>query len=195
MVAGISVFFICTSVISFCLKTLPGLRVEIPLTFNHTSSNLSDIYQATPKLTLPPSTTEANFITTTSTQRTLYNRYSVSKFYVLCATWNSFVSYEPMCVSVSDFTRWKPQNIFILKAPHRKLFIWNHSTINCVVLFGFHKALRLAKWTRTLFSNAKFVSMEVSCLSTIWWDFTAHQRVSIEFSTPKLLKSFQIKTF
>lgn len=79
VVAGISVFFICTSVISFCLKTLPGLRVEIPLTFNHTSSNLSDIYQASSQ---PPSTTEANFITTTSTQRSfhgggLLNRYSV----------------------------------------------------------------------------------------------------------------------
>jgi hypothetical protein len=76
-VAGISVFFICTSVISFCLKTLPGLRVEIPLTLNHTSSNLSDIYQH-----LTASTTEANFITTTTAQRSfhgagLFNRYSV----------------------------------------------------------------------------------------------------------------------
>lgn len=78
VVAGISVFFICTSVISFCLKTLPGLRVEIPLTLNHTSSNLSDIYQAS---TLPPSTTEANFITIASTHRSphggSFNRYSV----------------------------------------------------------------------------------------------------------------------
>lgn len=75
VVAGISVFFICTSVISFCLKTLPGLRVEIPLPM---SSNSSDIYQAS--TTLPPSITEANFITTTSTQRPhggLFNRYSV----------------------------------------------------------------------------------------------------------------------
>lgn len=80
VVAGISVFFICTSVISFCLKTLPGLRVEIPLTFNHTTSrNLSDIYQAL------PSTTEANLITTTTTQRPthgggLLNRYAVCTF-------------------------------------------------------------------------------------------------------------------
>ncbi|CRK89787.1 CLUMA_CG003393, isoform A [Clunio marinus] len=78
VVAGISVFFICTSVISFCLKTLPGLRVEIPLTLNHTSSNLRDIYQTT---TLPPSTTEANFITAASIHRssiggTLFNRHS-----------------------------------------------------------------------------------------------------------------------
>lgn len=77
VVAGISVFFICTSVISFCLKTLPGLRVEIPITLNHTSSNSSEIY---PPTTLPSSTTEANFITASSTYRStgLFNRYSVS---------------------------------------------------------------------------------------------------------------------
>jgi hypothetical protein len=76
VVAGISVFFICTSVISFCLKTLPGLRVEIPLTLNHTSSNLSDIYH------LAAPTTEANFIVPAASQPRsfhsgLFNRYSV----------------------------------------------------------------------------------------------------------------------
>ncbi|XP_053673741.1 potassium voltage-gated channel protein Shaw-like [Anopheles nili] len=38
IVAGISVFFICISVISFCLKTHPGLRVEIPAIFNATTN-------------------------------------------------------------------------------------------------------------------------------------------------------------
>uniref|UniRef100_A0A182F5V3 Uncharacterized protein n=1 Tax=Anopheles albimanus TaxID=7167 RepID=A0A182F5V3_ANOAL len=38
IVAGISVFFICISVISFCLKTHPGLRVEIPAILNVTSN-------------------------------------------------------------------------------------------------------------------------------------------------------------
>lgn len=77
IVAGISVFFICTSVISFCLKTLPGLRVEIPLTLNQTSNNLSDIYQIS---TLLPSTTEANFILSTH-RPGLFNRYSVNFFF------------------------------------------------------------------------------------------------------------------
>lgn len=80
IVAGISVFFICTSVISFCLKTLPAMRVEIPITTtiapvsNHSGSiNASDFYQA--------STTEMNFIPST-TQRPsgLFNRYSVNNF-------------------------------------------------------------------------------------------------------------------
>lgn len=78
IVAGISVFFICTSVISFCLKTLPAMRVEIPITptvaSNHSGSiNMNDIYQT--------STTEMNFIPTT-TQRPsgLFNRYSVNNF-------------------------------------------------------------------------------------------------------------------
>uniref|UniRef100_A0A182MTW4 Ion transport domain-containing protein n=1 Tax=Anopheles culicifacies TaxID=139723 RepID=A0A182MTW4_9DIPT len=47
IVAGISVFFICISVISFCLKTHPGLRVEIPailnITTNGTASVLPDV--------------------------------------------------------------------------------------------------------------------------------------------------------
>ncbi|ETN61339.1 hypothetical protein AND_007005 [Anopheles darlingi] len=38
IVAGISVFFICISVISFCLKTHPGLRVEIPAILNVTTN-------------------------------------------------------------------------------------------------------------------------------------------------------------
>ncbi|XP_053665493.1 potassium voltage-gated channel protein Shaw-like [Anopheles marshallii] len=38
IVAGISVFFICISVISFCLKTHPGLRVEIPAILNITNN-------------------------------------------------------------------------------------------------------------------------------------------------------------
>ncbi|XP_052864164.1 potassium voltage-gated channel protein Shaw-like [Anopheles cruzii] len=38
IVAGISVFFICISVISFCLKTHPGLRVEIPAILNLTTN-------------------------------------------------------------------------------------------------------------------------------------------------------------
>jgi hypothetical protein len=82
VIAGISVFFICTSVISFCLKTLPGLRVEIPpSTFNLTSANLSDILQAT-ATTLPPSaTTEADLIT--STYRSTH-RYSVGKVVLCC---------------------------------------------------------------------------------------------------------------
>ena len=77
IVAGISVFFICTSVISFCLKTLPGMRVEIPIRpyiANHSAGmNLSDFYQA--------STTEANFmLTTTQRPSGLFNRYSVNNF-------------------------------------------------------------------------------------------------------------------
>lgn len=81
VVAGISVFFICTSVISFCLKTLPGLRVEMPSALNHTSSNISDIYKSS---TLPILTTEANLISSTATHRPaqhgsgLFNRYAVS---------------------------------------------------------------------------------------------------------------------
>jgi hypothetical protein len=75
IVAGISVFFICTSVISFCLKTLPAMRVEIPMTTivsNHTGGpmNMSDFYQM--------STTEANFLTTTPRPSGLFNRYSVN---------------------------------------------------------------------------------------------------------------------
>ncbi|XP_065092312.1 potassium voltage-gated channel protein Shaw-like [Ochlerotatus camptorhynchus] len=41
IVAGISVFFICISVISFCLKTHPGLRVEIPAILNVSTSGSS----------------------------------------------------------------------------------------------------------------------------------------------------------
>uniref|UniRef100_A0A182QY72 BTB domain-containing protein n=1 Tax=Anopheles farauti TaxID=69004 RepID=A0A182QY72_9DIPT len=41
IVAGISVFFICISVISFCLKTHPGLRVEIPAILNITTNGTS----------------------------------------------------------------------------------------------------------------------------------------------------------
>lgn len=82
VVAGISVFFICTSVISFCLKTLPGLRVEFPPSLARPSSNLSDIFPApmTTTTTLPTSITGGNF---TATQRplhgggNLFNRYSV----------------------------------------------------------------------------------------------------------------------
>uniref|UniRef100_A0A336KTB5 CSON015567 protein n=1 Tax=Culicoides sonorensis TaxID=179676 RepID=A0A336KTB5_CULSO len=47
IVAGISVFFICISVISFCLKTHPGLRVELSpllnITSNLTGSHVIDI--------------------------------------------------------------------------------------------------------------------------------------------------------
>ncbi|CAO1398932.1 unnamed protein product [Diamesa serratosioi] len=46
IVAGISVFFICISVISFCLKTLPGLRVEMP-SRNRKRSHLFDNWQET----------------------------------------------------------------------------------------------------------------------------------------------------
>ncbi|CAO1379585.1 unnamed protein product [Diamesa hyperborea] len=74
IVAGISVFFICISVISFCLKTLPGLRVEIPVTlstFNQTTSNLSAIYQsAEERSIIMLSTTEANFVTKSSSTLT-----------------------------------------------------------------------------------------------------------------------------
>jgi hypothetical protein len=77
VIAGISVFFICTSVISFCLKTLPGLRVEIPpSTFNLTSTNLSDILQTTATTLPPSSTTDADLIT--STYRSTH-RYSVGR--------------------------------------------------------------------------------------------------------------------
>ncbi|XP_021703144.1 potassium voltage-gated channel protein Shaw-like [Aedes aegypti] len=41
IVAGISVFFICISVISFCLKTHPGLRVEIPAILNVSTNGSS----------------------------------------------------------------------------------------------------------------------------------------------------------
>ncbi|XP_055541903.1 potassium voltage-gated channel protein Shaw-like [Wyeomyia smithii] len=41
IVAGISVFFICISVISFCLKTHPGLRVEIPAVTNMSTNGSS----------------------------------------------------------------------------------------------------------------------------------------------------------
>ncbi|XP_062548388.1 potassium voltage-gated channel protein Shaw-like [Armigeres subalbatus] len=41
IVAGISVFFICISVISFCLKTHPGLRVEIPAILNVSANGSS----------------------------------------------------------------------------------------------------------------------------------------------------------
>ncbi|XP_053692413.1 potassium voltage-gated channel protein Shaw-like [Sabethes cyaneus] len=41
IVAGISVFFICISVISFCLKTHPGLRVEIPAVMNMSTNGSS----------------------------------------------------------------------------------------------------------------------------------------------------------
>lgn len=97
IVAGISVFFICTSVISFCLKTLPAMRVEIPMTTNisnntgggggGTAMNISDFYQA--------STTEANFILTT-TQRPsgLFNRYSVNNSHSL--TWHTLENYWPI---------------------------------------------------------------------------------------------------
>ncbi|XP_058817998.1 potassium voltage-gated channel protein Shaw-like [Topomyia yanbarensis] len=43
IVAGISVFFICISVISFCLKTHPGLRVEIPAIMNVSSNGSSTL--------------------------------------------------------------------------------------------------------------------------------------------------------
>lgn len=60
--------------ISFCLKTLPGLRVEIPVTlstFNQTTSNLSAIYQsAEERSIIMLSTTEANFVTKSSSTLT-----------------------------------------------------------------------------------------------------------------------------
>ncbi|XP_040168298.1 potassium voltage-gated channel protein Shaw-like isoform X1 [Anopheles arabiensis] len=43
IVAGISVFFICISVISFCLKTHPGLRVEIPAILNITTNGSASV--------------------------------------------------------------------------------------------------------------------------------------------------------
>uniref|UniRef100_A0A182PPR6 BTB domain-containing protein n=1 Tax=Anopheles epiroticus TaxID=199890 RepID=A0A182PPR6_9DIPT len=43
IVAGISVFFICISVISFCLKTHPGLRVEIPAILNITTNGTASV--------------------------------------------------------------------------------------------------------------------------------------------------------
>jgi hypothetical protein len=79
VIAGISVFFICVSVISFCLKTLPGLRVEIQSTatasvpINSTSTNLSDIYQ----VETTSSSTTAN-LTASSTTRDFFNRYTVN---------------------------------------------------------------------------------------------------------------------
>lgn len=60
--------------ISFCLKTLPGLRVEIPVTlptFNQTTSNLSAIYQsAEERSIIMLSSTEANFVTKSSSTLT-----------------------------------------------------------------------------------------------------------------------------
>ena len=56
--AGISVFFICISVISFCLKTHPGLRVETPIIINATGT-LSDLYQNGSTIPPSPSTTTA----------------------------------------------------------------------------------------------------------------------------------------
>lgn len=112
IVAGISVFFICTSVISFCLKTLPGMRVEIPFRpyiVNHTAGmNSSDFYQA--------STTEANFmLTTTQRPSGLFNRYSVNIFDVLSNFNASFpvslslVTYYQRCVTS---VKWKFKAIF-----------------------------------------------------------------------------------
>ncbi|XP_059616493.1 potassium voltage-gated channel protein Shaw-like [Phlebotomus argentipes] len=42
LIACISVFFICTSVISFCLKTHPGFRVEIPTPIAHANDGWQD---------------------------------------------------------------------------------------------------------------------------------------------------------
>ncbi|XP_055588826.1 potassium voltage-gated channel protein Shaw-like [Uranotaenia lowii] len=50
IVAGISVFFICISVISFCLKTHPGLRVEIPAILNITTNGSSMILSHAPSI-------------------------------------------------------------------------------------------------------------------------------------------------
>ncbi|XP_039438720.1 potassium voltage-gated channel protein Shaw-like [Culex pipiens pallens] len=60
IVAGISVFFICISVISFCLKTHPGLRVELPpallnISANGTSALLANMTSIVGPLTGGPS--------------------------------------------------------------------------------------------------------------------------------------------
>lgn len=98
IVAGISVFFICTSVISFCLKTLPAMRVEIPPTTtvsNHTATNISDFYQT--------STTETNFmLTTTPRPSGLFNRYSVNNFFDVHSNLLSF-SYPSHALRFNTF--------------------------------------------------------------------------------------------
>lgn len=85
IVAGISVFFICISVISFCLKTHPGLRVEIPAvnSTNLTSSGINDSFVDSNYTTIP-STTPPTTTTTTTTQRPfstgLFNRHRISSY-------------------------------------------------------------------------------------------------------------------
>lgn len=67
--ASISVFFICTSVIVFCLKTHPGFRVESPYnnsTLNGTSSTTSDFDNGTSfgntTIRAPPPQSSLNYI-------------------------------------------------------------------------------------------------------------------------------------
>lgn len=55
MVAGTSVLFIMVSVISFCLKTHPGFRVETPIIVDSITNSSSAVYQnlsvSTPRTT------------------------------------------------------------------------------------------------------------------------------------------------
>lgn len=60
VVASASVVFIVVSVISFCLKTHPGFRVEIPAV-ESADSNLTAVY---PTTTRPPRTSRPNRIST-----------------------------------------------------------------------------------------------------------------------------------
>lgn len=55
MVAGASVFFICVSVLSFCLKTHPGMRISCEETKNETISivNCSEIITTNVNCTEP----------------------------------------------------------------------------------------------------------------------------------------------
>lgn len=84
IVAGISVFFICISVISFCLKTHPGLRVELPpllnVTSNMTGTNFENatadelLDSTTPIITTTVPTTTTTTTTTTTASPTIVSR-------------------------------------------------------------------------------------------------------------------------
>ena len=69
IVAGLSVFFICISVISFCLKTHPGFRVEIP-TIDNLQNNSSFIYSNSSMNDLYTNGTTRSTTTTTTTTTT-----------------------------------------------------------------------------------------------------------------------------
>ncbi|XP_026462785.1 potassium voltage-gated channel protein Shaw-like, partial [Ctenocephalides felis] len=60
VVAVISVFFIFTSVLSFCLKTHPGLRVPIPTSINASANNSLITTTIVPVTTQPPPPIRSN---------------------------------------------------------------------------------------------------------------------------------------